>query len=147
MFGMGLAVADTVAVDPMVPASWFMSPETLQAFILLVTPWIVKITTALGKDWFKTEGKYTIYLSLGLSIVLAGIGGFFSLGYLAGVGGVKGAIFAIINTVVGFLGSNGLVKGEVQAAKRIAKATVVAQQVEAPKIVAEVVNKNPLHKD
>lgn len=52
-----VALAQQVAV--LDPATWYASPETILIAASLIVPFITKILTALGKDWFKTEGRAT----------------------------------------------------------------------------------------
>lgn len=98
------------------PSTWFVSQEAVFLAASLITPWIVKIVTALGKDWFSTDGKSTIWLSAGVAAVIAGVGGYLSLGYFADVSGLAGAVNAAILTIIAFLGSNGMAKNERQVA-------------------------------
>jgi len=122
---LGGAVAAAVA-NPVIITdyhTWFQSQTTLFAAVALLTPWIVKLTTALGKDWFNTSGAATQWLSLVVSIVIAGIGGWLSLGFLAGSSGWHGALQAVILIAIAFLGSNGLAKAARQeAASGVARA-------------------------
>ena len=57
---LGFAQVDPVA---MLPAAWFVSPEALFIAVALVSSWVTKMITALGKDWFKTRGKATVILA------------------------------------------------------------------------------------
>lgn len=98
------------------PSTWFASQETIFIVAGLIVPWITKVFTALGKDWFHTDGKATQWLSLAVAIIIAGVGGYLSLGFLAGVSGLQGAIQAAILTAIAFLGSNGMAKSERQVA-------------------------------
>lgn len=103
------------------PTTWYASPEAVLAAAALITPFIVKVFTALGKDWFKTDGRATQWLSLGVAVLIAGVGGFLSLGHFAGVSGIQGALQAVFLIVVAFLGANGLAKSERQVAQATAK--------------------------
>jgi hypothetical protein len=49
------------------------------------------------------------------------VGGYFSLGYLAGVSGLQGALQAAFLVAVAFLGSNGMAKADRQVAASAAK--------------------------
>lgn len=98
------------------PETWFSSQEAIFVFAGLIVPWITKIFTALGKDWFHTDGKATQWLSLAVAVIVAGVGGYLSLGFLAGVSGIQGALQAAILTAIAFLGSNGMAKAERQVA-------------------------------
>lgn len=98
------------------PATWFASSEAVLIAAGLITPWVTKIFTALGKDWFNTEGQATQWLSLGVAIIIGGVGGFLSLGYFADVSGIQGAIQAAFLIAVAFLGSNGMAKADRQVA-------------------------------
>lgn len=112
------AVMHGVAQDVNVfdPSSWFVSVEAVLLAGSLLTPFITKVFTALGKDWFHTEGRATQWLSLAVAVIIAGVGGYFALGYFAGVAGLTGALQSIIMVAAAFLGSNGLAKNERQVA-------------------------------
>lgn len=103
------------------PTSWFASPDAVLAAAGLIVPFIAKAVTALGKDWFNTDGGATVWLSFGVAALIGGIGGYFALGHFAGVAGLTGAIQAVILVAVAFFGSNGLAKAERQAAASAAK--------------------------
>jgi len=115
----GVGIAQNVIVFD--PATWFASPEAVLIAASLLVPWITKIITALGKDWFHTDGSATQWLSLAVAVVIAGVGGYFSLGYLAGVSGLQGALQAAFLVAVAFLGSNGMAKAERQVATSAVK--------------------------
>lgn len=117
LFGVALA-QEVVLFDP---ETWFVTQEAIFIAAALITPWITKVFTALGKDWFSTEGKYTQWLSLAVALVIAGVGGYLSLGYFANVSGLQGAIQAAFLTLIAFLGSNGMAKSERQVAVSAAR--------------------------
>ncbi len=102
------------------PSTWFASSEAVIIAAGLITPWITKVITALGKDWFHTDGKATQWLSLGVAVIIGGVGGYLSLGYFADVSGFMGALQAAFIVAVAFLGSNGMAKSERQVAKSAA---------------------------
>jgi hypothetical protein len=115
---LGLCVAIAAAQanpDPLDPASWFESQEAVFAVATIFAAWIVKLTTALGKDWFKTDGLATVYLSAGLSLAIAGVGGYLALGYLSGAGGLAGALQAAAMALLSWLGANASAKYDRQA--------------------------------
>lgn len=116
---LGVGIAQEVII--LDPSTWFGSAEAVLIAASLIVPWITKIITALGKDWFHTDGKATQWLSLAVSVLIAGIGGYFSLGYLAGVSGLQGALQAAFLIAVAFLGSNGMAKAERQVAVSAAR--------------------------
>lgn len=116
LFTVGVA-QEVIIFDP---STWFATSEAVLIAAGLITPWITKVFTALGKDWFHTDGKATQWLSLGVSVIIAGVGGFLSLGYFADVSGVQGAIQAAFLVAVAFLGSNGMAKSERQVARSTA---------------------------
>lgn len=123
---LGTAFAQAVSPDPLNPDSWFQSPEAVFAIGAIFAGWLVKLTTALGKDWFGTEGIDTVYLSASISVLIAGIGGYLALGYLAGAGGFAGALQAALMALLSWLGANASAKYDRQAhaaaAQRIERA-------------------------
>jgi hypothetical protein len=112
----GAVFAQTVEVDPQAPATWFESQATVFLAGSMLAGWIVKLATALGKDWFQTHGQATVILSAALSVAIAGIGGYFTLGYLTGAGGFIGAVQAAAMALLSWLGSNASAKYDRQAA-------------------------------
>lgn len=135
LVGVGIA-QDVIVFDP---ATWFTSAEAVIIAASLIVPWITKIVTALGKDWFHTDGTATQWLSLGVAVLIAGVGGYFSLGYLAGVSGLQGALQAAFLVAVAFLGSNGMAKSERQVATSAAKKmhTEFAEEAQAEAVRVE----------
>lgn len=127
LFTVGVA-QDVVLFDP---ATWFASSEAVLIAAGLITPWVTKIFTALGKDWFNTDGQATQWLSLGVAIIIGGVGGFLSLGYFADVSGIQGALQAAFLVAVAFLGSNGMAKSDRQVATSAAKKMQVEFKQEA----------------
>lgn len=123
----GLALAQATPVTILDPRTWFQSQETLFAAVALLSPWLVKALTALGKDWFGTDGRATQWLSLVVAAIVAGVGGYLGLGYLAGAAGFGAALQAAVLTAVAFLVSNGMAKNERQVA------TAAALRVEEAK--------------
>lgn len=112
--GVALAQATPVTLDP---RTWFQSQDAVFAAVALVVPWITKSVTALGKDWFNTDGRATQRLSLGVAAIIGGVGGYLSLGYLTDVSGFSGALQAAALTAFAFLMSNGMAKSERQVAQ------------------------------
>jgi hypothetical protein len=115
---LGLCVAFAVAQvnpDPLDPATWFESQEAVFVVATIFAAWIVKLTTALGKDWFGTDGLATVYLSAGLSLAIAGVGGYLALGYLSDAGGLVGALQAAAMALLSWLGANASAKYDRQA--------------------------------
>lgn len=115
----GLVVAQATSTVPVVVTdyhTWYQNQTTLFAAVALIVPWVTKFFTAIGKDWFKTSGRATQWLSAGMAVLLGGIGGWFSLGFLAGSGGWHAALQAAFLTLIAFLGSNGLAKAARQEA-------------------------------
>jgi hypothetical protein len=102
-------------VDVLQPATWYESQQSVFAAAAIIATWIVKLSTALGKEWFRTHGQETVYLSLGISVVLAGVGGYLALGYLAGAGGLLGALQAAVLALLSWLGANASAKYDRQA--------------------------------
>ena len=103
------------------PTTWFASSEAVLIAAGLITPWVTKIFTALGKDWFHTDGSATQWLSLGVAIIIGGVGGYLSLGYFADVSGIQGALQSAFLIAVAFLGSNGMAKADRQVAASTAR--------------------------
>lgn len=94
----GLAAAQDVSI--LDPAGWLASPEAVMAAGALVAGYIVNLLTAIGKDWFQTDGPRTRYLAVAISSLIAGVGGYASLGYLSDLSGWQGAIRAAIMVAV-----------------------------------------------
>lgn len=111
------ALAQAVTIDP---RTWFGSQDAVLGAAALVTPWIVKIVTALGKDWFSTDGMSTVWLSAVVAGLIAGVGGYMGLGYLAGESGLTPAVQAAGLALFAFLMSNGMAKSERQVASATA---------------------------
>lgn len=109
----GFVLAQDVTLDP---GTWFTSVDSILIAGSLISPWIVKILTALGKDWFGTDGTSTVWLSFAVSLAIAGVGGYMALGFLAGSSGLSGALQAVVMVAVAFLGSNGWAKHDRQVA-------------------------------
>jgi hypothetical protein len=123
-----LTLVAAQSVEIFRPETWFASQEAVFAAAALITPYIVKIFTALGKDWFHTDGKATIWLSVGVAVAIAGVGGYLSLGVFAGVVGIQGALQAVVLTVVAWLASNGMANYDRQVVasgvRRVSEETV-----------------------
>jgi hypothetical protein len=113
---LSLAFAQLVQPDPLAPSTWFESPEALFAIGAVFAGWVVKLATALGKEWFRTNGQATVYLSGGISVAIAGFGGYFALGYLTGAGGFAGALQAAAMALLSWVGANASAKYDRQAA-------------------------------
>jgi hypothetical protein len=103
-------------VNVLDPSTWFVDVDTILIAGTLLSPWAVKILTALLKDRFKTDGNTTKWVAFGISLLLAGVGGFWMLGGFAGYGGVSGAFQAIVMTLVAYFGGRGLAESERQSA-------------------------------
>lgn len=110
------AVAFAQDVSIFDPSSWFANVEAVVMVGSLIVPFITKIFTALGKDWFHTEGRATQWLSFAVSLIIGGVGGYMALGYFSGASGLTGALQAAVMVAAAFLGSNGLAKNERQVA-------------------------------
>lgn len=110
-----------VEINPVDPGTWFVSEETIFAAGTLIAGWLVLLFTALGKDWFQTDGISTVILSGILSVLIAGIGGYYALGFLAGAGGFAGALKAMAMALLSFVGSNAKAKYDRQAAAAAAE--------------------------
>ena len=50
-----------------------------------------------------------------MAILIGGVGGYLSLGFLAGVSGLTGALNAMVIVAMAFFGASGLAAGERQA--------------------------------
>lgn len=122
----GLAFAQATAPDLTRPSTWFESQEVLFLAVGMLVSWLTKIITALGKDWFSTEGRATQWLSLIIAALLGGVGGFLGLGYFAGATGGLAAIQAAALTAFAFLVSNGMAKNDRQVATAAAVRTAEA---------------------
>lgn len=120
IFLLGIALAQTTSIG-FDPRTWFETQETVFAAVALIVPWITKALTALGKDWFNTDGRATQWLSLVVAFLVAGVGGFLGLGYLAGATGLVAALQAGALTAFAFLMSNGMAKND----RQVAQATAV----------------------
>lgn len=97
------------------PSTWFASLESVFFITAVLAGWVTKLGTALGKDWFKTQGSATVALSAVIAALIGGVGGWLSLGVFAGAGGITGAVAAIGTAVLAFLGSNASAKADRQA--------------------------------
>lgn len=113
----GAVLAQAVSIDP---RTWFTSQEAVLAAAALITPWITKVFTSLGKDWFNTDGNVTVWLSAGVAALIGGVGGYLGLGYLAGETGLMAGVQAAGLTLFAFLMSNGMAKSERQVARSTA---------------------------
>lgn len=115
----GLALAQSV--NPLDPSTWYTSAAAVIAIGTIFAHWVVKLFTALGKDWFQTNGKNTVYLSGAISVIIAGIGGYLALGYLSGQHGIMGALYAALMVLLSCAGANGAAKYDRQVAASAAK--------------------------
>lgn len=97
------------------PATWFTSVEAVLIIAGVVAGHVTKLTTALGKDWFRTEGQSTVVLSAVVAAIIGGVGGYLALGTFAGTGGLGGAVAAVGSALIAFLASNASAKSERQA--------------------------------
>lgn len=98
------------------PATWFTSIEAVLIIAGVLAAYVTKLTTALGKDWFQTEGQSTVILSAVIAALVGGIGGWLAIGTFAtGAGGFAGAVAAVFSALIAFLGSNASAKADRQA--------------------------------
>lgn len=81
-------------VDPLRPETWYVSLQTVMLVGAVLSGWIVKLLTALGKEALLTEGNRTRLLSAGISVVVAGVGGYLALGVFGGEPGFPNALRA-----------------------------------------------------
>lgn len=91
--------------DLLQPGTWFASQEAVTIIGTLLAGYVVKLATALGKDWLQVDGPYTRYVAIAISVLLAGVGGYLSLGVFAGVAGLSGAFSAMIMVIGGYFGA------------------------------------------
>ena len=101
----GIVLGQEVDIDPFAPGEWYVSPETVIAIGSFFAANLVRLFTALGKDWFGTDGNGTRWLAIGISAIIAGAGGYLSLGYLSDLSGLGGALSAALMTVISALGA------------------------------------------
>lgn len=87
----GLAVAQPDVLEPL---TWFESLAAVIAIGGILAGAITRALTALGKDWFGTTGLDTVILSGGISVIVAGVGGYHALGTFADLTGWQGALSA-----------------------------------------------------
>lgn len=121
--------ARAAQVDPLNPSTWFTDTEAVLTIAGILFGWLVKAATALGKDWFKTEGTATVVVSAAVAVLIAGIGGYQMMGVFTDLGGgIQGAIQAAWMTLLAFLTANGNAKAERQA---IASAVQRVENAEA----------------
>lgn len=111
----GRAFAQATAPELLSPSTWFTSVEAVLAIAGVIAGYVTKLTTALGKDWFNTEGQATVILSAVIAAIIGGVGGYLALGTFAGAGGIGGAVAAIGTALIAFLGSNASAKADRQA--------------------------------
>lgn len=116
-----IGVARGQEVSVLDPSSWFTSVEAVMLIGGVIAGYVTKITTALGKDWFGTEGQGTVVLSGVVSVLVGGVGGWLALGAFGSPGGIQGAVYAAGMVLIAFLGSNGSAKAERQAMAGAAK--------------------------
>lgn len=102
----GVAVAQT-GPDPLDPPTWFDSMAAVIGISSVFAGAIVRWATALGKDWFGTNGWQTVALSGAISAVIAGVGGYYALGAFADLQGWQGAVTAAGMAVWAVLQANG----------------------------------------
>lgn len=105
LFTTSFVLGQEVEIDPFRPGAWYVSPEMVIAVGAFFASHLTRLFTALGKDWFNTEGNGTRWLAIGISAVIAGVGGYFSLGYLSDLSGLPGALSAVLMTAVAALGA------------------------------------------
>lgn len=118
LFGIALAQ------DPEIgnPGGWFVNPDVLAAAGAMLAGYVVNLLTALGKHHWLTTGNRTRILSIALSVVIAGVGGYLSLGYLSDLSGFQGAIRAAVMTAVALVLANAQYHANQQAAAKGAEA-------------------------
>lgn len=130
----GRAFAQAVpAPDVLQPSTWFTNLDAVFFITAVIAGWVTKLSTALGKDWFKTQGSGTVALSAVIAALIGGVGGWLSLGVFAGAGGITGAVAAIGTAVLAFLGSNASAKADRQALAGAVKRAEDAASLEAAK--------------
>lgn len=126
LFGTAMAQPDVLQPD-----SWFTDADAVTAIGVVLASYVVRIATALGKEWFSVDGPQTRWLAMGISVVVAGIGGFLSLGMFSDVSGPEGAARAIVMIVLGGLGAIGKAEYDRQkiasGTERVAAKTKVLQ--------------------
>lgn len=103
--GVVLAQA-TPQVDILHPGAWYASPDAVIAAGMLVGGYLVKLLTSFLKSAFLTSGSGTVVMSGIATVMIAGVGGYFALGYLAGSGGFAGALQAAAMALLAFLHAN-----------------------------------------
>lgn len=116
------------------PGSWFHDNAAIFSVAALIASYVTKIFTALGKDWFNTDGSSTQWLSAGVAVLIGGIGGFFGLGQFAEMSGLTGVFNAAILVVIAFLTSNGMAKSERQVAASAARS--IGEEIEEHTVAA-----------
>lgn len=111
-----LGFARAAQPDPFDPSTWFTSTDAVISVVGILLGFLVKVFTALGKDWLQTSGTRTVVLSGVLAVVIAGIGGYEMLGAFHDLGGgIRGALQAAWLTLLAFLTANGSAKADRQA--------------------------------
>ncbi len=129
----GRAFAQAANPELLQPSTWFTSLEAVFAITAVLAGWVTKLATALGKDWFRTQGTSTVALSGIIAALIGGVGGWLSLGVFAGAGGITGAVAAIGTAVLAFLGSNASAKADRQALAGAVQRAEDAASAEAAK--------------
>lgn len=129
----GRAFAQATNPELLQPNTWFTSLEAVFAITAVIAGFVTKLATALGKDWFKTQGTTTVALSAVIAALIGGVGGWLSLGIFAGAGGITGAVAAIGTAVLAFLGSNASAKADRQALAGAVQRVEDAASAEAAK--------------
>lgn len=104
------------------PQGWYVSPDMVMAAGVMLAGYVVNLLTAIGKAAWLTTGNRTVILSVVIAAVVAGVGGYLSLGYLSDMSGLSGAIRAAIMTVIAALLANGKYLADKQAAAKGAEA-------------------------
>lgn len=103
------ALITTVALaqpDVLEPMTWFESVTAVIVIGGMLAGAVTRALTALGKDWFGTNGLDTIILSGGISVIVAGIGGYYALGTFAEMSGWQGAASAAFMVLWAIIQSN-----------------------------------------
>jgi len=129
----GRAFAQAANPELLQPSTWYTSLDAVFLITAVIAGWVTKLATALGKDWFKTQGSSTVALSAVIAALIGGVGGWLSLGVFAGAGGITGAVAAVGTAVLAFLGSNASAKADRQALAGAVQRAEDAASAEAAK--------------
>lgn len=121
LLALPLALAAEVVITN--PSGWYVDATTVMAAGVLIATYIVNILTSIGKGAWLTTGSRTVVLSGVISVIVAGVGGYLSLGFLADLGGgLDAALRAAGMTIFSFIGANLKYNYDKQVAESGAKA-------------------------